>query len=153
MKRSFRDYIPIFKVNIDAIVTETLKNKGIQQQIIDLNQSQMYDEGIDSKGERMKTISGDPYTVNTIQIKQDKGQITSHVTLYDEGYFYRSMKVKELQNGIEIEADFTKGGDDIRDNFEPGFDPLGVTKESLLKLKEWLFLDLFGQLLRKSLGL
>jgi hypothetical protein len=153
MKRSFLDYIPIFKVDINSIVTETLKNKGIQQQIIDLNQSQLYDEGLDSEGKFIHTISGDPYTEYTKQRKQDKGQATDHVTLYDEGTFYNSMAVKEVSNGVEVIADFSKGGSDIRDNFQAGFDPLGLTKESLLKLKEWLFLDLFGQFLKKSMGL
>lgn len=153
MKRSFLEYIPIFQVDFNKIVSDTLKNKGIQQQIIDLNQSQLFDEGLDAKGQFIHTIGGDPYTEYTKQRKQEKGQATDHVTLYDEGTFYNSMNVKEVSNGVEIDADFNKGGSDIRDNFDSRFEFLGLIDDSWQKLKEWLLLDVFGQQLRKRLGL
>lgn len=146
----FSDFKKHFQPDFNQVIFNTLNNPGIKQQIIDLNQSQLMDEGLDANGKFINTIEGNPYTEYTKEQKRKKGQPTDHVTLYDTGEFYQSMKVTINGQGAEVLADFSKGGSDIRDNFNSSYDFLGLTDNSKEKLKEWLLLEIFSRELRQA---
>ena len=91
--------------------------------IIDLNQEQLYEYGIDSKGRSL----GD-YSAYTKSLKIPKGQRIDHITLKDAGDFYRSFSVKLEGSRFVIVADGQK--EDTNLFKEYGIDILGLTEDS-----------------------
>lgn len=96
----------------------------MQELLIELNQSQLYDLGQDSEGASLGSYS--PYT---IKIKQSKGQPTSHITLYDTGEFYKSFKAYYEDGSIVIDADAEKDDTNLFDQF--GVDILGLDDSNM----------------------
>ncbi len=124
--------------NIDGVklLQNILKDEVLQAQIIDLNQSQMYDKGIQSDGASMGEYA--PVTINYWKpllaangrgILPGRALITSHITGYDTGETYRSMEVIVGDEGFKIHAD------DRNDFFEREPKGLGLTSESLLQIR------------------
>jgi len=100
---------------------EAMKQGQVSAQIIDLNQKQMYDFGVDSKG-----VTLGEYAPLTKMLKAQKGQKISNVTLKDTGEFYDSMKVKfEFQ--ILITGDMKKPDTDLETIYPFA---LGLTEEN-----------------------
>lgn len=120
-------------ISIYDMLDEIFSISRVQDEVIRLNHEQLQ-SGIDSNDKVINTIGGSPYRPYTVVIKKAKGQPSNVVTLYDTGEFYNSFRVKILNNGYEIIADFTKGEEDIRDNFTSDYDFLGLTEESLTQL-------------------
>jgi len=160
---SFAEMRAIFDVDIYSMLDEVFKMPAIQQTMIDFNQAQLQG-GQDALGQKIVTIGGSPYRARTIKIKKRKGQPTSRVTLKDTGEFYDTFKVKFVQNGYEITADFDKGsspssfseGDvssNILDNFDEKFDFLGLQDEYLAELVLEHVYNMLYNILRKKLGL
>lgn len=118
-------------ISIDGskLVHDVISIDSLQAQIIDLNQSQLYDKGVDSLGNptgeySLATIYG---TVN-FEGKIAKGQPTDHVTLKDSGASYASMEVVNESDGFYIKGDFPE-------SVKRGWpDALGLTTESLNEL-------------------
>lgn len=159
MIRSFADYKPVFDVKINDIINTIMKYEEVQKTIIDYNQEQLQ-KGIDSKGQRIRTIAaeeqgnGQVYSLYTINMKAEKGQDYGNVTLYDTGEFYRSMHVKVNKTNNEVLADFDKPDGNIMDNFNTGmYDFLGLTDENLQGFATWIISDYLGLELKKQFGL
>ena len=113
---------------MEGIISET----DIQQKIVDLNQSQMYDKGVDAVGDslgdyRAATIVG----TNDYEGKIDKGQRYDHITLNDSGEFYDSMKVIQGTEAFLITGNTDKQGFNLLDRWP---DALGLTPESKTEL-------------------
>lgn len=80
-------------------VAENLANgnyirKGLEQHgtaIIDMNISQLYDQGVNSLG--IDISSYRPYSPYTIMLKKEKGQPYDRVTLRDTGAFHSSFEM------------------------------------------------------------
>ena len=118
-------------LNINDMVDELGEHPEFIDLIIELNtKKQLYDRGINSKGESI----GD-YSLYTKAIKDEKGQIFDHVTLNDTGKFYESFKVY-----INSQKDFVITADTIKDTSDLivdwGREILGLTDESLNVLRE-----------------
>lgn len=124
---SLRALIKLTRLNPNEILSVSLDNPGVKQQIIDRNQEQMYEQGIDSKSESLGE-----YSPNTIKIKQEKGQRYDHITLNDTGEFYDSMKVVPQGSGAVISADMQKPDTNLETIYP---EALGLTEESKEQVK------------------
>lgn len=149
---SFEDLRKLFDINIESLMDEVIKESRVQESMIDLNQEQLQ-SGIDALGQTIVTIGGSPYRPMTVVIKRAKGQPTNKVTLYDTGKFYDTFRVRFVQDGYEITANFQKGSESILDNFSSQYDFTGLTDETLAEFVYEIFLPRFQRLLLKKLGL
>ena len=95
--RRFRDLIPEFLE--DALYE-------IEPRIIKAIQNQLYQRGINGRGE--KIMDYQPYTPVTIKIKKAKGQPTTRVTLRDKGSFYEGMHIIFMDDGFVITSSDSK---------------------------------------------
>lgn len=109
-------------------------------EIVDMNISQMYDEGVKSSGESLGE-----YQPTTIAIKQEKGQTTSHVTLRDEGDFHSEMGLKKENVG-----EFTVTSEDWKTGMlEHNWGPLfGLTPANEKELTAEMTKQLYEKLKR-----
>ncbi len=152
---SFQDLKKIFNWDLYELLDEVFKQSDVQDTMIEFNQDQLQD-GKDALGQIIVTIGGNPYRPYTIILKRkntDPKAKVNKVTLYDTGEFYDTFKVRFVQNGYEIIADFNKPDGDIRDNFSSQFDFLGLDDESLTELILEVIYPRLSLLLRKKLGL
>lgn len=74
--------------NIEVIVKEICEK--LEDIIVDMNTSQLRDEGINSNSVELPT----PYAPLTIEYKLAKGQPVDRITLYDEGDFQNAFYVR-----------------------------------------------------------
>lgn len=129
-------------LNRDVIFKKVFDNKGVQQQVVDLNQSQMYDDGVDSKGDSLGKYS--PFT---IALKEKKGQRIDHITLKDTGEFYGSMQVKAQRDEIIVSADMKKPDTDLEVIYP---NALGLNEKSLSEIRDFTK-PLFIEEVRKAI--
>jgi hypothetical protein len=114
----------------NQLIHDALEDTTLQAQIIDLNQKQLYDKGIQSDG----TETGQ-YALKTIQYKQAFGDSwktpgnTSHITGNDTGETYDSMRVENKPDEFEITAI------DRNDFFKREPQGLGLTEESIEEIQ------------------
>lgn len=92
------------------MLSSILNEKPMRDEIIRLNQEQLYVDGVQADGEptgeySFNTIHGTKHYAGKIE----KGQPYDHVTLKDAGKFYRSMKVEVEEEGMRITADDPNG--------------------------------------------
>lgn len=116
-------------LNQDKLLNEIFNEPTLQAQIVDLNQHQLYDLGVQADG----TETG-LYSLKTIAYKQMKGDArgvpgkSDHITGLDTGLTYDSMNVKSMPDGIVINAN------DRNDFFAREPKGLGLTKESIAEI-------------------
>jgi len=106
METGFNDKARAFanavaKINTEKLLLKAAKN--LEDLALDLNRSQMYDQGIDAKGKQIGK-----YSEATVRIKQKKGQRTDHMTLSDTFKFYDKMFVNAKQFPILIDSKDSK---------------------------------------------
>lgn len=98
------------KLSTDKLVFAIMKDKDITDEMVRMNtMDQLYDEGIDSKGNFLGYYS--PATIQGTQNfegKIQKGQRHDHITLNDSGKFYASEKVKLYADGMTFSAQTQK---------------------------------------------
>ena len=104
MKDLERLHKNLTKLDVDDIFYTLWSKSDVKNLIVRLNTrgettSQLI-RGIDSEGQAITP----PYTIKTIQIKVEKGQIIDWVTLYDTGEFYESFEVRPFKKGFSIDA-------------------------------------------------
>jgi hypothetical protein len=89
------------EVNVIKTIERTIKdNENI---IIDMNtEDQLYDKGINRLGVELMDFK--PYTPFTVSVKKKKGQVTTRVTLRDEGDFQKSFYIEYSAESFEIKA-------------------------------------------------
>lgn len=142
----------LFNFDVADMMTEVIKGSRPQQAMIELNQKQLQ-EGTDALGQTIVTIGGSPYRPHTVTIKRAQGQSTNKVTLFDSGDFYQTFKVKILNDGFEITANFQKGSDSILDNFSSQFDFLGLDDERLAEFAVTVILPGLAGIIKKRFGI
>lgn len=101
----------------------------MQAQIVDLNQKQLYEQGLQADGSPTGQYA--PYTIAQKQAYGDAYGVpgrTDHITGLDTGETYKSMHVEALPEGFVISADDRNGFFDVIDK------GLGMTKESKKEL-------------------
>lgn len=117
----------IERINENAIINSILRDPILQAQIIDLNQKQLYDQGLQADGTPTGNYS--PVTISKwkpLAAAEGRDGRSDHITGKDTGETYESMKVV-----INSTTSFKIFADD-RNNFEaqePNF--LGLTIESI----------------------
>jgi hypothetical protein len=118
-------------LSVNDLVDELGEYPEFIDLIIELNtKNQLYDKGVDAIGDSIGS-----YSAKTKAIKDEKGQISDHVTLNDTGKFYESFKVYiNSQKDFVISADTIKDADDLI--FKYGKDILGLNEDSLTILRE-----------------
>jgi len=110
----------------DMILDYIMEDETLQAQIIDLNQKQLYEQGVESDGN-----STGEYSLRTIAEKEAVGERYDHVTLHDTGEFYDSMKVEIGYNNIRITGDMQKPDRDLEEGWPKA---LGLTDESISEI-------------------
>ncbi len=132
-------------IDTDAIFLRVMLMQEMKDLIVKLNQGQMYDLGIDSKGNSL----GD-YTPFSAMMKDKAGQRNDHITLLDKGIFYGSMEVVEKDgDGVVVAADMQKPDQNLEDRWP---DALGLTQESIEAIRP-LFKQLFIVEWRKEVNM
>ena len=111
------------KTNENKIIREIFDDSDLQLDIANLNRSQMFDEGIDAKGDSLGEYS--PYTIAQ---KIKKGQRHDHITLRDTGEFHGSIRVRSEQKTVIISGDMKKPDTDLEIIYPFA---LGLTNENL----------------------
>lgn len=106
-----------------VILEEALEDPYVQAQIIELNQSQLYDKGIEADG----SPTGE-YSKKSIEVY---GKSPGHITLKDTGATYDTMRVLSSGDGFVIVADMDLHGVDLNVIYP---NALGLTPESLEEL-------------------
>lgn len=128
------------KVDMSEIVAESIEDNN--ESAIEFNKAQL-SSGIDVNENIIKTINSKgslPYSPNYYRYKKSKGFSGRGADLKDTGGFYRSMKLNVEKDVSIVLADFSKGNEDVRDNFSKDYDFLGLTKRNLelfTKSKVW----------------
>lgn len=123
-----------FKVIADAdenkIMHDVLENETLQAQIIDLNQKQLYEEGVQTDD----TPTGE-YALKTIKYKLAFGDARGipgridHITGLNTGKTFASMKCVNYSEEVRVVADDRNGF------FEVETHGLGLTEKSLAEIR------------------
>lgn len=122
-----KKYENLKKFNQNKALGDILDKPVLKAQIIDLNQKQLYEEGIQADG----TSTGQ-YAAVTINVykpiaaQEGRDGRTDHVTFKDTGHTYDSMEVVAVPEGITIVADDENG---VFERMKAE-QALGLTKES-----------------------
>ena len=129
--------------NLEKAILQVVKDNA--NVAIDLNtDSQLFDKGIDSKG----NLLPGPYAPFTIDIKGLKGQPTDRITLRDTRDFHDSFFIKANKFPVEIDATDSKTSE-LKSEW--GDDIFGLTSDSLLELKSQILPDLQDKI-SKAIG-
>jgi hypothetical protein len=118
-------------LEVNPALRFAMQEPGSTQEVIDLNTwTQLFGWGEDATGRQLSDIGG-PYADFTVELKAGTRPNNSpfHVDLYDTGDFYESFTVKVLPDGLLIQADTIKDGDDLRQRWGPEI--LGLNDESI----------------------
>lgn len=148
--KKLRDILErVVSLDEDAAFFFVFSIKDNQAKIIELNtMGQLFNEGVDS----LNRLLGD-YAPSTREskIRRFGASFPSHITLFEEGDFYDSFKVKVFNNGkFEITANTQKNDTDLAQRY--GEEIIGLTEESTEILSEFVVKDLV-QYVRVELGL
>ena len=128
-------------LTMKKMLIKVLKEPEVKRWIIEANQSQMYEQGIDSEGKNIGE-----YTPFTKGVKQSKGQRYDHMTLKDTGDFYKSMLLNIQNDFFDINADAKKTDEygriiDLLEEY--GKEILGLTEENLKKLENIIIFQMY----------
>lgn len=116
------------KFNQEKALNEILSTPSLESQIIDLNQKQLYEQGIQADGSSTGQYA--PITIShykPLAKAEGRDGRTDHVTLKDTGHLYNSMEVVAVKEGITITADDENG---VFEKMKVE-DALGLTAESI----------------------
>lgn len=141
------------KLNIDDIIFSVMNTEGVSEAIIKLNQEQLSVFGIDREGKQLRTYKAkgsNVYSDFTIKIKKAEGKPYDHVTLYDQGKFYKTFSTETAKTYTSIKADEKKDDGYISDNLDTS-KIYGITNESKTDLVREL-IPLTRQAFRKALN-
>ncbi len=123
------------KLNVNKITHSAFDNSLIQHEIVELNQQQLYDEGVFSDG----SPTGN-YAPNTIEGtkqylgKKQKGQRYDHKTFKDSGALYNTIRVQNKAKEIDLIGNTVKDGVDIEES--EGKPIVGLTDKSIGETRE-----------------
>jgi hypothetical protein len=151
MITKFSDYKKYFDIDFNKAISETLKIKEVNKDIIVYNQEQL-SEGIDSNSKVIETIasqeqkSGFPYARFTVSERSKKGLQVRNVDLKVTGELWQSMEVQVKESGSEVLADMQKSDGNVMDNFDKSYDFWGLTKNNL---DNFVWLSFFGHFTKR----
>lgn len=125
------------RLNANKLLHDSLDNTLIQKEIVELNQDQLYEQGVFADG----TPTGD-YSPNTIEGtssypgKKEKGQRYDHITFKDTGALYDTMRFKNGATEFDIEGNTVKDGVDLEDRY--GKPITGLTDKSVGEVRDFV---------------
>lgn len=127
------------------VMEEIMSDPVLNAQMVDLNQQQLYEEGVQADG----TPTGQyaPITVSYYKPKaasEGRDGRSDHITGKDTGITYASMRVVPGAEGVVITAD------DRNNFFDHEPKGLGLTKESLTQIRPHVY-EAFKEKFVKSL--
>lgn len=139
----------IGEINRDLYPVYTRKSiEDNQSEIIDLNVSQLYDEGMTRLGVKIWDYA--PYSPYTQQVKEELGQPYDRVTLRDTGAFHESFTLRIDQDGFDITAMDPKTGMLVE---KYGPEIFGLTDQNLSYIATWIvYPDIMKQIRNKIYG-
>ena len=111
----------IDKLNLNNLFKKIFNLRDVKDFVIERNQEQLYNRGIDATGKQIKTYfanSPNVYSHTTIGYKKEKGQPSGIVTLKDTGAFYDTFKVNSQPEYAEVTANFEVHGESIAENLD-----------------------------------
>jgi hypothetical protein len=139
-----------------VLLNEILTSPVVQKWIIQMNQDQLFKEGVNSNGTLLEDIGGG-YSIHTIlgvpgkyPGKIELGLPTQWITLYNTGEFYDSFKVELSLNQVEITANPIKDGVNIFNRW--GKEVLGLTDDNLQKLIDFIRAELIPKIKEQILA-
>lgn len=139
MKLNDLKNIAASKIEPFKILQDLFNRANLQKETIRLNQRQLFEKGINTRGTELRTyfaVAPNVYAYKTIEYKQKKGQKTDVVTLRDTGNWYNSLRLR-------VESDHAQIYDDgylentISENIDVT-DILGLTEENTNELKKMI---------------
>jgi len=107
------------KLSSNKILKDIFDDSDLRLDMVNLNRSQMRDDGVDALGDSLGDYS--PISVSKY------GKEAGHIQLYDTGYFQGSMKALSLKEAVVIEADMKKPDVDLEIIYPHA---LGLTDEN-----------------------
>ena len=110
---------------------------------------QLFLHGIDSEGVSLDSIGGG-YAPVTVAIKKFTGLPFDHITLYQEGDFYKSWEFIQKEDSFVLRADTAFEGQDLRERWGP--DIIGLTDESIQELATEVVPEIIDHILRSLLS-
>lgn len=123
-------------IDENQIIHEVLENKDLQKEIIDLNQTQLYDQGVTADGKPTGDYApATKYHYKPLAAAQGRDGRVYHMTGKDSGLTYDSMKVKNGNGEFEVVADDRNGVFAAPFRYGSLVGGLGLTQDSILKLK------------------
>lgn len=132
MERLRRLAEKVASLNQNQTISKAI-DSDVLNEVVRLNTDEQLFQGIDSVGRDLSSVGGE-YTHFTKRVKQLKGQPTDRVTLLDEGDFYNSFKASRDDESINIDADYSKPGIDLRERW--GEELPGLTPENIEALNQ-----------------
>lgn len=122
--------LDLFDREIFDTVRDSIREN--ENRILDYNRiAQLYELGINRNGVEISSYA--PYKDLTIALKSLKGQITTHVTLKDEGGFYSSFFIEYLSGACMIRFRDKKSADLV---LKYGEEIAGLTDENFIKVRD-----------------
>ncbi len=130
------------KSQIPSEVEKCIKDK--EEDIVNLQQDQLY------SGERADGSKIEPfYKPFTIQRKQERGQPTNRVTLFDHGNYYKGFKIKYFGNQSKIDIFNTDSkATDLSDKY--GKNIVGLNPENQRYVNQLVF-EWLEQFIKKEI--
>lgn len=121
------------RLDSDKLLKVTFNHPEVKEQVAQLQKSQMYDDGVDSKGNSLGE-----YSDASVKIFHKPA---GHIRLYDTGAFYASIKIKSDSSQIVINANTLKvswdGTIDLLDNNRWKY-ILGLNEKSLSEIRDFV---------------
>lgn len=114
------------EMNANNVIHEVISDETLQAQIVDLNQNQLYEQGIQADGSPTGEYA--PITITKwkpLAAAEGRDGRIDHITGKDTGQTYASMKVANLSDQFIITAD------DRNHFFDREPQGLGLTDESI----------------------
>lgn len=117
-----------------------------KEAVIDyIREKQLYEQGIDGKGKKLK-----PYSPFTVAVKKQKGEIYQHTTLLNEGKVYNKMDALFTdQNAIGVFSTDEKTPKLVE---KYGASIFEFTKENIKEIDEKIFYTEYLQGIQKTIS-
>jgi hypothetical protein len=147
--------VKVAQLDVNDLIQTIISKDEVNDAIISLNQSQLKDFGQDNKGDVLRTYNArgsNVYSDRTIGIKQEKGQTTDKVTLYDTGDFYDTFGLNAGKSKVQFKANFKKPDGNISDNVDIS-DVLGLQEKNQSLMNQSIILPNLIPLIKRGLQL
>lgn len=130
------------KSRLNGTILKVFLSENLDNWIKEAIKTRIQMAGVDAEGNQFKTdnsTQGESYSNLTIELKErrsGKSSITDHVTFYDTGQFWGTMKVTPIDGGFEIEMDFVKENGHIYKNFTRDYSSQRMFEMAIMSMND-----------------